>query len=197
MIIKNRFKKFLQLMYKKEPQNFLRKREIAENVWTPEHFTTLPRNLQGMNVFIYPVSKVTFRYASHGGGSEGAREYLRKKLVPLAKAFPSVAFEVEASIRICNPVLFVEYSKVSRRTVHSSLILCVANGRSMNFPLRRLSEEAVENQVREAMSQQGRLRQKFHEKAHSLMPAIRPLWSAFHQPPLKHEQLFKRPYLRG
>lgn len=117
----------------------------------------------GVHHFVLPVQDLTFFYSSTFGCSRGMREFLRDNAYSLARQFPTVHFTV-ISREGRAPAMVASYSSGYRRFV----------------PVPNKASNFIAQHALLLLNGTGGPPERFHQRVHSTTPAVRPIWSPFH-----------------
>ena len=120
-------------------------------------------NPQGITYMLRPLQQLHFTYCPYYGCSQGMRQFLRDSLSTLADRYPSVQFVVRCRPRHA-PGLFAQYM----------------TGYSRYVPVPKAGVQDIEKQLSYLLDAAGSKPVRFTEKVLSTMPAVRPIWSPFH-----------------
>lgn len=120
-----------------------------------------PKN--GLNHFIIPVQSIDLYYCPHYGCSKGMREFLRGNAYNYAEMYPQIQFVV-----------------FPRKSISPGLRATYLNGYVRYVGLSNREPEFIKEQLDLLISLKGSKPVRFRERVFSTSPAVRPLWSPFH-----------------
>ena len=119
--------------------------------------------LNGVNHFILPVHTIEFYYCPHYGCSKGMREFLRQNAYNYAERYPQVQFVV-----------------FPRKSVGPGIRASYMNGHQRYVGLSNREPGFIEEHLNLLISLSGSKPHRFRESVFSSNPAVRPIWSPFH-----------------
>ena len=117
----------------------------------------------GVNHFILTVQSIDLYYCPHYGCSKGMREFLRQNAYSYAEKYPQIQFVV-----------------FPRKSIGPGLRATYLNGHFRYVGLSNREPEFIKEQLDLLISLKGTKAIRFRESVSSTTPAIRPIWSPFH-----------------
>lgn len=126
----------------------------------------------GVGSYIFPCKKIVLQYCNWGGSSQGLREFLTSKRLPLLAAkYPYIQFEVVK--KSGHPLLRAQYN----------------NGREKVICVRNLNIDNVENKLQVLKDSSGEIlrHRTKNDNVESLNKSVRGVWSPVHvDPSMRH-----------